>query len=163
MTLLILPALLFLMVAPVPGAPDSVLADFSRFSKVVNTRIAIVDQDGTVHEGVVTEANLDAVKVRADSGLKSFSRASVASAERLRDGRIDGVLKGALFGLVIFGIASQGCDSTTRCHTGALIATTAGIGYVLDAMESHRPPLYRAQAQREAGKLNPTLSLSFRF
>ena len=81
----------------------------------------------------------------------------------MRDGRIDCVIKGAVFGFVIGAFASQSCDSTTKCHTGAFIATTAGIGYLLDAAETHRQPLYRAQAQRKAAKPTSALSLSFRF
>ena len=116
-----------------------------------------------MREGIVTEATAEEVKVRFDSGVKSYSRASVASAESLRDGRIDGVIKGALFGFVVGALASQGCESAERCHTWALGLVTGGVGYLLDAAETHRQPLYRAQAQRAAAKPKPALSLSFRF
>ena len=138
------------------------LADFARFSYAINTRIAIVDQEGTVREGIVTEATAEEVKVRFDSGVKSFSRGAwrvqvlARRPHRRRDQR--GVL-----GFVVGALASQGCESAERCHTWALGLVTGGVGYLLDAAETHRQPLYRAQAQRAAAKPKPALSLSFRF
>jgi hypothetical protein len=155
MTFLIIPGLLFLMVAPTPGPPAKVLGDFTRFSKAIHKQIAVIDVDGTEHAGVLTAATGDQVSVRIGTGEKTFSRAHIVSAERMRDGRIDGVIKGALFGFVMSAFASQGCDSTTRCHTGALIATTTGIGYLLDATQTHRQPLYRAAP--------PPIKVSLRF
>src|SRR5688500_1781244 len=112
MTFLIIPGLFFLLAAPMPGPPAKALADFSRISKAINKQIALVDAHGTVHEGVLTAADGDQVSVRLASGTTTFPRARVVSADRMRDGRIDGVVKGALFGFVIAAFASQGCDST---------------------------------------------------
>lgn len=163
MTFLIIPGLLFLMVAPTPGPPAKVLGDFARFSKAIHKQIALVEVDGTVHEGVLTAATGDQVTVRIDAAERTFSRANVVSAERMRDGRIDGVIKGALFGFVMGAFASQGCDSTTRCHTGAVIATTAGIGYLLDAAETHRQPLYRSAPLSVKPGAAPIVNISRKF
>lgn len=163
MTLLIVPGLFFLLAAPMPGPPAKALADFSRISRALNQQIALVDADGTKHEGVLTAADGDQVSVKLGSATKTFSRANIASAERKGDGRIDGVVKGALFGFVIAALASQGCDDTTRCHPWRLVAATAGVGYWFDAEETHSRPLYRAPAMIAAAKPKPALSLSFRF
>lgn len=163
MTLLIIPGLFFLLAAPMPWPPAKALADFSRISRALDQQIALVEADGTEHQGVLTAADGDQVSVRLRSGTKTFSRANIASAERKGDGRIDGVVKGALFGFVIAALASQGCDDTTRCHTWKLVAATAGIGDWFDAEETHSRPLYRAPVLMATPKPKPALSLSVRF
>ena len=163
MTFLIIPGLFFLLAAPMPGPPAKTLADFSRISRALNKPVALVEVDGTVHEGVLTALTGDHVSVRSAAGEKTIPRADVVSADRKGDGRIDGVVKGALFGFVIAAFASQGCDGTTECHSMRLVAATAGIGYWLDAEETHSRPLYRAPGQPKAVNHKPALSLSLRF
>jgi hypothetical protein len=163
MTLLIIPGLFFLLAAPMPGPPASALADFSRISRALHKQIALVEADGTRYDGVLTAADGDQLSVKLASSTKIFPRANVVSADRQGDGRIDGVVKGALFGFVISAFASQGCDDTTRCHPWRLVAATAGIGYWFDAEETHSRPLYRAPGQPKAVKPKPALSLSVRF
>src|SRR5215203_1305322 len=160
MTFLIIPGLFFLMAAPMPGPPAKALADFSRISRALNQQIALIEADGTEHEGVLTAVTGDQVSVRSAAGENTISRANIASVARKGDGRIDGVVKGALFGFVIAALASQGCDNTTRCHPWRLVAATAGIGYWFDAEETHWRPLYRAPALMAAPKPKPALSLS---
>ena len=45
--------------------------------------------------------------LRLGSATQSFSRAEVASAERPKDGRIDGALKGALVGIMLTAIGNS--------------------------------------------------------
>ncbi len=164
MTYLVFPALLFFIVAPGPERSIKTVRSptFARFSFFYTT-LAIVDQEGTVREGIVTEATAEEVKVRFDSGVKSFSRASVASAESLRDGRIDGVIKGALFGFVVGALASQGCESAERCHTWALGLVTGGVGYLLE-MPRRRFIASRSTGPRRSGQPgSPNLRCRYRF
>ena len=163
MTFLIIPGLFFFLAAPLPGPPAKALTDYSRISKAINKQILLVETDGTVHEGVLTAVTGDQVSVRSAAGERTISRANVFSAARKGDGRIDGVVKGALFGFVISAFASQGCNDTTRCPPWRLVAGTAAIGYWLDAEETHSRPLYRAPGQPKAVEPQPSLSVSVRF
>jgi hypothetical protein len=160
MGFLVFPLLLVLTIAPVPGPPAHVLADFSRFSSAIDRDIAIVDVDGTVREGIVTAVTADDVTLRFGSGAKTFPRAGVMRAERMRDGRVDGAVKGAIFGAILGLVTMQAYESTGE-RFGAWAGSTAiygGIGYVLDASRSNRELLYRAPAVPTA-----PLKLSLRF
>ena len=160
--MLIFPLLILLTVAPGPGRSDAVMADFSRFSKSIAQEIAIVDYDGTVREGILTAATEDGITVQFGSGVKSFPRAAVASAERTRDGRTDGAIKGALWGALIGAIMSQAYEGSD--WAGAFVGHVAiysGIGWTLDAAQSHREPIYRAPAAAATPK--PSVKFSFRF
>jgi hypothetical protein len=93
-------------------------------------------------------------------GTKTFSRRVVASAERLRDGRKDGAIKGAIFGAVMGLIVIPFSDSSGE-SVGAIATSAAlysGIGWALDASQSHREPLYRSAPAPAAG-----VKLSVRF
>jgi hypothetical protein len=166
MGLLIIPLLGFLAAAPMPGPPAQVLADFSRFSKAISREISIVDNAGTVHHGVLAAVGSDSVTLKVGSGMQSFARTEIASAEHMKDGRLGGAIKGALFGLFFTAMASQGYDSTTPGYVPWVsVAAYAGAGYLLDAAENNPQPLYRAQGQPKAARARPKpgLSLSIRF
>jgi len=162
MGFLVFPLLLVLTIAPVPGPPAHVLADFSRLSSAIDREVAIVGVDGTVREGIVTDVTADDVTLRFGSGAKTFPRADVMSAERMRDGRVDGAVKGAIFGAILGLLTMQAYESTGD-RFGAWAGSTAiygGIGYALDAAQSHREPLYRATA---AAAPSAAVKLSLRF
>jgi hypothetical protein len=164
MGFLVFPLLLVLTIAPVPGPPAHALADFSRFSSAIDREIAIVDVDGTVREGTVTAVTAEDVTLRFGSGAKTFPRADVMSAERIRDRRVDGAVKGAIFGAILGLLTMQAYESTGE-RFGAWAGSTAiygGIGYLLDAAQMHREPLYRAPASA-APATTASLKLSLRF
>ena len=155
---LILPTLI-LMLLPTPGARAHQLEDFSRFSRAIGQEVSLVDKNGLIREGVLEAATADGVTLRFGSATESFPRGEVASAERTTDGRIDGTIKGALLGIVLTALASQGYDSTTPGYVPWVsIAAYAGAGYLLDAAEAHRQPLYRAPTPPA-----PKLKVSLRF
>ncbi len=161
---LVLPVLLFLTVAPTPGSPARALGDVSRFSKAINKQIALVEADGTVREGVLVAAGPDGVTMRFASGTRSFALGGIASAERMKDGRLDGAIKGALTGLALAAM-SQGYESSDG-HAGEVlqaVASFAAIGYALDAAQTNRQLLYRAPVEPAGAASRPGLSLSFRF
>ncbi len=125
-------------VIPAPARSAHKLEDFSRLSRAIGERILLTDPSGVVRDGVLAGMTADGVTMRFGSVTQSFARAEVASAERLKDKTADGVAKGILFA-AIFGIG----DVTGRQYLRG-IATLAAIGYLLDAAEAHREPLYRA-------------------
>lgn len=153
---LMLPMLLIVLV-PEPSARGHRIEDFSRFSQAIGKEVSVVDQSGLVREGTVESATGDGVALRISSARRWFPRAEVVSAQRLQDARIDGAIKGALIGTLLAGVASQGCVSREQCPTWRVIGAFAAAGYVLDAAQSNRRPLYRAPLAA------PTLRASFRF
>ena len=156
--------LLMILILKGPGEPADARADFSRFTKAINQEIAIVDIDGTVREGILTEAADDQVSVRFGSGTRTFSRANIASAERTRDGRIDGAVKGVIFGSVM-GVLSSAYSSHSAGMWLTWLSVYGSVGYLLDAAQTNREPIYRSPAAPAAGTAapKPSMSLSFRF
>jgi hypothetical protein len=119
-----------------------------------------------VREGRLAAASADAITMTFAGSEKSFSKAEVVSAERLRDGSVDGAIKGAIFGAVVGLFAyTEGTYTNQSAATGTLLASVAiysSIGWVLDATQTNREPIYGA-AGRAASKPKPALKFSFRF
>lgn len=155
---LIFPLLLGVVLAPAPKPSQQKLADFTRFSTAVGRQIAIVDNDGDVREGLLRSVSTSDLTVQFRSGERIFQRDVIASAERMRDGRIDGAIRGAIFGVVIGAFATQGARTNGEAASIFIgsVVTYAGIGYAIDASQSHREPLYRAPAR-------PNVKVSLRF
>ena len=148
MGVILVPVLIIIALSPTPGPSAQALADFSRFSKAVGKPIALIDQEGAVREGMLASAAADSVTVAFAGGRRTFSQASIASAERLTDGVRDGIIKGALFGAVVGVFAAQGHDSQGSAVGGwfASVAIYGAIGAAIDASQTHRQPIYRAPA-----------------
>jgi hypothetical protein len=159
MGILIFPLMALLPFMPAPKTPDHVLANFSRFSGAIGQEISVVDIDGTVREGVLVSASASGVTMRFGPNERVFNRDVIASAERLKDGRVDGAIKGAIFGFVMGALASQGARSDSEASKIALTSTAiySGVGWVIDAAQDHRQTLYRAPASQ------PGVKLSIRF
>jgi hypothetical protein len=148
MGVFLIPFMIIVALVPMPGPSEQALADFSRFSKAVGAPIALIDREGTVREGILSAAAADSVTVAFGGGERVFSRAAVASGERLRDGLKDGFIKGALFGAVVGIFAAQGYDSEGGAVAGwfGSVAIYGLIGTAIDASQKHREPIYRAPA-----------------
>lgn len=151
---------------PAQGKAAQRLADFSRFSKAINKEISLVEADGTVREGVLVAADSDSITMKFASGARSFAHRQIASAERMKDERSDGAVNGLAWGLLLALMPNQGLNSSDSylAYIASSMVTFAAIGYVIDAAQTNRQPLYRAPAQQTAGaKLKPALSSLFRF
>ena len=155
----IFPVLLFLAATPRPETSNQALADFGRINKAIGSEIAIVDLDGNVREGVLKSASSSDLTMRFGAGDKIFQRDVIAGAERLRDGTRDGAIKGAIFGgiigLIMAGGSDSGADQASAFMTS--VAVYSAIGWLFDASQTHREPLYRANVP------HPTLKVSLRF
>lgn len=149
----IFPLLLLLTIGPNPKPSDKALADFSRFTRAIGAEVSLVEADGTVREGLVTAASTDQLTMTFAAGTRSFSRPVVASAERLRDSRKDGAIKGAIFG-VVAGLVVAPFYDTSAQRMGAVVSQVAlysGIGWAVDAAQTHREPIYRSAPAPAAG------------
>ena len=146
MGLLIFPLMIVLIA--VPGIPVSagVLADFSRLQKAQNADVAVLDQTGIERIGRLMKATDTNVTLQFGSTTHTLERADVFSADRLRDSTKDGVVKGAIFGLLVGLIAMQGFDSSDQFPEAVVASMTVygGVGYLLDRAHTSRAPLYRA-------------------
>ena len=162
MRYIVLSALLFLLAAPTPARAQG-LDDFSRFSKAINKQIALVEADGTVREGILTAATADGVTVRFPSGEKTFPRATVASAERTHDGKVDGAIKGAVLAALMSAVMWNDWNGNNKAGWFAgQIATFAGVGWLIDAGQTNSEPIYLAPPPVTAVPTG-SLKLSFRF
>ena len=152
------PLLLLLVFAPGSSASDGALEDFARLATAVNSEIAIVDTDGAVREGILRSVSASELTMQFGSGERTFSRDAIASAERLRDRRLDGTIKGAIFGAVIGLLMSQAYEGGAGAGSAFLasVAIYSGIGYAFDAAQTHREPIYRGPAK-------PAAKISLRF
>lgn len=159
---LIFPLILVITFAPAPQPSESRLADFSRFSKTTGTRISLVERDGTVREGTVSATSADAVSLMFGSGERTFPKAEVFSAERMRDSSKDGAVRGALFGALMgLLLAGGGAYDLSAGDWLAGVSVYAGIGWAIDASQTHRQPIYRAPGSSAAAK--PAVKMSLRF
>lgn len=163
MGLLVIPFMLLATTAP-RSTPDAKLADFSRMSRALNAEVALIGSDGTVREGRLIAATPDRVTMRFGANDRSFARAEVVSAERVRDSSRDGLIKGVVFGAVTGLFAVQGLDTLAEGIAGWVgsIAVYGSIGWAIDAAQGHREPIYRAPTAVPAPK-KPALSLAVRF
>jgi len=163
MGMLVVPLLLVTLTAPAKTATQK-LADFSRFSEAINTEVALIDAGGVMREGLLTAATADAVTMKFASGDRSFARADVASAERIRDSTRDGLIKGMVFGAVTGLFASQGLSTPAQgiAAWAGSIAFYGSIGWAIDAAQKHRQTIYLAPAATPAPK-KPALGVAVRF
>jgi hypothetical protein len=162
-----IPVLLILTVAAAPARAQG-LADPSRIAQAIKQEIALTDTAGIVREGVVVDVGPEGVTMRLDSGIRSFAFSQIASAERLKDGRLDGVAKGLLWGVVLGLLPNQGYTSQESA-LGEWARAVAGfgvIGYLLDAAETNREALYRSPTSSTSTggpALASTVALRIRF
>lgn len=150
MRFVILPLLMCLAAAPVSAQRSRGLRDFSRFATAVNQRIEIVELDGTTRQGVVVAAGADGVTMRFATGTRTYTDRQIASAERLKDGRLDGVAKGILWGALLGLLGSQGYtnESSALGQWARGVAGFGVVGYLLDAAETNRETLYRGPSSQ---------------
>jgi hypothetical protein len=167
MRFVILPLLTFLVATPVSAQSGRGLQDFSLFATVINQQIAIVELDGTTREGLVVAAGPEGVTMKFATETRTYTDTQIASAERMKDGRLDGVAKGLLWGALLGALGSQGYTSQESAlgQWARGVAMFGVIGYVLDAGETHREALYRSPFVPVSGATvpKPALTLSFRF
>jgi hypothetical protein len=160
MRLVIILLVLFSTAVPALAQSSRGLRDFSQFATAINQEIAIVELDGTKREGRVVAASPDGVTMKFSTGTRTYTDTQIASAERLKDGRLDGVAKGLLWGAVLGLLGSQGYTSQDSA-LGEWARGVAGfgvIGYLLDAAETNREALYRGPAAASGAAGSPPAS-----
>ena len=144
------------------------LDDFSRLSRAIGKEVSIVDQSGLVREGVVEMVAADEVRLRFGSATQWLPIGVIASVDQLKDGRRDGAIKGAVFGAITGALTMYSfhrhpewlSPNANRSGMSLLHVTTwSGIGWLVDAVNTSRKPLYRGPVAASMG----TLKLSFGF
>lgn len=86
-------------------------------------------------------------------GRRPFQRMKPKSVRR-RDGNKDGLIKGALFGVLAAVVLEKGLDKEAEFgprELGTIVAISAGTGYVVDALQAYREPLFRPGREPLAG------------
>lgn len=167
MRFFVLAVLTLFTAAPAAAQYPSGLRDFRQFTTAINQQISIIEVDGTAREGLVVAAGSDGVTIKFATGTRTYKDHEIASAERLKDGRLDGLAKGLLWGAVLGLLGSQGYTSQESAlgQWARGTATMGAIGFLLDAAETNREALYRSPVMpaSTAAAPKPALSLSVRF
>lgn len=142
MGFLTLPAIIVVILLPGFTSADA-LADFGRFATAEGQEVAVVDMFGTERLGRIVAATDTNVTMGFGAGTHTFERADVLKADRLRDGNGDGLLKGAVIGALVGWLAAM--DLGTARGFSSSIAVYGGMGFLLDAANKNREPLYRVK------------------
>jgi hypothetical protein len=153
-------SVLFVILVSAPATYAQGLEAFLNISRAIGKEVSVVDRSGLIREGILEAATADAVTLRVGSATQWLLRADIASAERMKDESSDGALRGAIWALALALIPNQGWESAGDYLRSVAIAFVVfpTAGYLLDAAESNRQPLYRAPSAS-----SPTLKVSWRF
>jgi uncharacterized protein YcfJ len=143
MEFLIVPLLIGVMAVPAPLPPAEQLADFTRLAKAVDEEVYIVDSNGQERRVTLLEAGDQAVRFMVGQQTLEMSRDAIVRVDRVRDRNIDGIVKGALIGLLIGGIAEANTSGSEAYWLRGMLAY-GGIGYLFDVGHVARQPVYRA-------------------
>jgi hypothetical protein len=140
MGFLTLPAVIAVILLP-GFTPAHTLADFARFAEAQGEEIAVVDMFGAERLGKVVAATDTSVTLGFGAATRTFDRADVLKADRLRDSARDGLFKGMAVGALVGWMAAMEMGSA-RGFAGS-ISVYGSIGYLLDRANTNRAPLYR--------------------
>lgn len=140
MGFLTLPAIIVVILLPGFTSADA-LADFGRFAAAEGQEVAVVDMFGAERLGRIVAASDTSVTMGFGAGTHTFERADVLKADRLRDGNVDGLLKGVAVGALVGWMAAM--ELGTARGFGGSIAVYGSIGLLLDHSNKNRQPLYR--------------------
>jgi hypothetical protein len=151
--------MVFVIFVATPAAHAQGLEDFKSISRVIGKEVSVVARSGLIREGVVEAATDHGIRLRVGSATEWLPRADIASAERMKDASSDGALRGAIWALAVALIPNQGWTSAKDYMRTVAIAFVVfpTAGYLLDAADSNRQPVYRAPSPP------PTLKVSWRF
>jgi hypothetical protein len=150
---------LIVIAAAAPAAHAQAVEDFAVLTRAIGKDVSVVDRSGLTREGVIDTVTADGVSLRVGSGQLWLARDEIASAERMKDDSGDGALKGLIWAVVLALVPNQGYSSTGDYLQGVagMLVILPTVGYLLDAANTERQPLYRAPSAV------PTLKLSWRF
>jgi hypothetical protein len=138
----LLSPLFLVLIITLPDVTPTQLTDFSRFAKVPGEEIAVVDVFGAESLGRVIAATDTSVTLGLRAGSHTFHRADLLSADRLRDGTSDGLIRGLAIGVLSSWAASREQGLTFR-EFAVSVSVSGAVGYLLDRSSSERAPLYR--------------------
>jgi hypothetical protein len=139
---LILPLIIGIISTPTPPSPA--LNDFTRIRRALNQEVYLRDNSGQERVVSVLGVGADAVTVEVGRQWMTINRDAVLAVDRLRDGNTDGVIKGALIGLILgSAIESAMSDGNGRYLLRGAV-TYGALGYLFDRQNVARQKLYRA-------------------
>jgi len=132
--LLVLP-LLLVMAATVEAGQNRAL------SSARGRSVAVIDAASREWQGRLLSVAADAITVEIDSDAKQFPLSEVKRVDAHGDSVTDGLIKGALFGLLVSTFAHDARFTVTS------VAVYSVIGVGLDALNSCNHTVYRAPAR----------------
>ena len=143
MEFLFLPLIIGAMALPAPSPSAERLADFTRIGDAVREEVYLVDSAGQERRVTILQAGDQAVTVLIGQQSVQMNRDAILSVERARDTTTDGVIKGALVGLLVGWIAEANTPNAKGRYFLQGVLTYGGLGYLFDRGVTARQPLYR--------------------
>jgi hypothetical protein len=143
MEFLFLPLIIGAMAVPAPSPSAERLADFSRIRDAIREEVYIVDSAGQERRVTIVQAGDQAVTVLVGQQSVQMNRDAIVGVDRARDTTTDGVIKGALIGLLVGLIAETNTPNPNGRYLLQGVITYGGLGYLFDRSHVSRQPLYR--------------------
>src|SRR5262245_28960698 len=109
-------------------------------NSAVGRSVAVIDVDSHEWQGRLLSVAKDAVTVEIESGTREFKLADVKRVDAHGDSVKDGLIKGALFGLLVSSFVGDARFTVMSTLSYAVV----GVG--LDALNSCNHTVYRAPA-----------------
>jgi hypothetical protein len=144
MEFLFLPLIIGAMAVPAPSPSAERLADFTRIRDAVDEDVYLVDSAGQERRVTILQAGDQAVTVLVGQQSVQMNRDAIVRVDRARDTTTDGVIKGALVGLLVGWIAEANTPNANGRYLLQGALTYAGLGYLFDRGHVARQALYRA-------------------
>jgi len=101
--------------------------------------VYVIDQESREWQGRLLDVSPEAIVLDIQSTSRQFTLAQITRVDAKGDSIKDGVIKGALFGLLLGAVFGQSSDAAAR---GSLTWAVLGMG--LDALHSHKDVVYKA-------------------
>jgi hypothetical protein len=143
MEFLFLPLIIGALALPAPSPSAERLADFTRIRDAVREEVYIVDSAGQEGRVTILQAGDQAVTVLVGQQSVQMSRDAIVGVDRARDTTTDGVIKGALIGLLVGLIAETNTPNADGRYLLQGVVTYGGLGYLFDRGHVSRQALYR--------------------
>ena len=141
---LIFPLIIGIIAAPSPLASPQELADFKRIQRALNQEVYLRDSTGQERVVNILGVGTDTVTVEIGRQWMTVNRDAVIAVDRVHDGNTDGVIKGALVGLLLGSAIEAAMSDGDGRYLRRGAVTYGALGYLFDRQNVARQKVYRA-------------------
>jgi len=141
---LIFPLVIGIIAAPTPLASSQELTDFTRIQRALNQDVYLRDSSGQERVVSILGVGTDTVTVSIGRQWMTFNRDAVIAVDRVHDGNTDGVIKGALVGLILGSAIESAMSNGNGRYLLRGAITYGALGYLFDRQNVARQRVFRA-------------------